>query len=103
MPLTVQACQDHQIGCQHTPADPLLEALIAMTRATGQLHRAFDDADSPFDPVPKTLTLFEPGKLFMALPASIMIPGLGQDDMPDPHPPGERFVLGRKRSTIHGE
>lgn len=94
MPLTIQTSHHHQIGREDAPADPLLKAFIAMTGATAQLHRALDHTDPSFDPVPETLPLLEPGLPFTLLPTAIPIPWFRQDNMLDPHLPGEGFVLG---------
>ncbi len=55
MLLAVPASQGHQIGGEHAPADPLLEAFVAVARAAGQLHGALDHTDPPFDSIAEEL------------------------------------------------
>ncbi len=94
MSLTIQPSHHHQIGGEHAPADPLLEAFKPVAWAASQLHRTLDDTDPSFNAIPETLTPLEPGLLFTPLPPSIPIAGLGQNDVANAHPPSERFILG---------
>jgi hypothetical protein len=93
MTLAVQSRQGHQIGGEHAPADPLLEPFEPMAWTTGQLHRALDDADPSFDPVPETLAPLEPGLFLTALTAPVPIAGFRQHNMFDPHLTRQRLVL----------
>ena len=54
----------YQVGDDDAPTNPPLETVESVIGTASQLHRTSNDTDATFDPVAKTLALFEPRLLF---------------------------------------
>lgn len=92
--LMQQAGEDHQVGDDDAPTHPALEAIQSMQWAAFQLHRALHDADASFDTVAETLSLLEPGLLFVGFPLSGTLSGLREGNLCDAKFLGKAFIVG---------
>lgn len=90
----------HQVGNDDAPTNPPLETVEAVIRTASQLHRPSNNTDATFDPVAKTLSLFEPRLLFtLTLPLRQMT-SLWDRELFYAHLACSAFVVRREKGTI---
>ena len=82
------------------PADPALEASVAMIKTAVQTILAFEDTNTAFDAIMPMAASFEPRQFFLTLTLLRLVTRFGQDNPFDTQLLSQEFVLCRMNAPV---